>query len=299
MKLITIVSLIFLFLITCQGQQKQYKSDIIHIHGLEFTEELKITQNKKSGDTLRIEGVLKNTTVINGIPCSGEITFTGDWQLSEFILGDEFSMGEYSFPAGTKVGVGIDIHTLKMHYFALRGSKNYVVNMCKFDADQEIKGIVCDSEYPVFFKTDWTFLGCILAQDDTIAGNIFPKETYVRFNNDSTIRCFCLSEPIVQGYQCSSTDYTRRMWMGGGGIVLYPSGKLKYFQPSDEVEIMGVYCKHSSARGGVTLYENGKLKSCTSAIDQTIDGVFCGKRHNLEFDEEGKLTYAEKEKIFD
>jgi hypothetical protein len=60
-----------------------------------------------------------------------------------------------------------------------------------------------------------------------------------------------------------------------------------------------VLCKRSQVRGGIYLYEDGQLKKCTYAIDQTIDGVFCGKNFTLKFDDTGKMTCAEKEKIFD
>jgi len=287
-----------LILVSCHAQSKKYSYENIKIHGYNF-KQLTIFVDKKTGDTLEIEGLMDVRTLIDGVPCEPEVSFTGDWTLSRFTLAEEHTFNGYILPAGTGIELKISIQPLKMHYFALRGSKNYAVNMCNFLADPVIDGVVYDHEYPVFFRKDWIFLGGILAEDDTIAGNIFPTATYVRHDDDGSIHCFCPSDPVVQGYQCSGTDYNRFLWTGGTGIILYPGGNLKYFQPVDEIEIGGVHCRPSASRGGVTLYENGRLKECTSARDQTIDGVFCGKKYNMKFDEHGGLISAEKEKIFD
>jgi hypothetical protein len=110
MRNISIIFLVFLFLLSCHEQTKRYKSDIITINGLEFTDELSITLDKKTGDTIKIEGIPKDPALINGIPCSGDITFTGNWQLYEFTLADEHSFEGHTFPEGTKVGLNVDIH---------------------------------------------------------------------------------------------------------------------------------------------------------------------------------------------
>jgi len=138
----------------------------------------------------------------------------------------------------------------------------------------------------------------ILAEDFEIAGNEFKKETQVIILITNHFKIHCLYNPVVQDYHIKRTNYKKLFFMGSTNFTLYPSGRLRYFQPVDEIEIQGVLCKPSPVRGGVKLYENGKLKECTSAKDQTINGVFCGKNYTVKFNENGKLFYAKKEKIF-
>lgn len=107
------------------------------------------------------------------------------------------------------------------------------------------------------------------------------------FGKKGNFSVYCLYDPIIQGYQCSGTNY--KFWMGGGGIHFYPSGQLKYFIPLDETEVQGVWCRSSSMTWGISLYESGKLKKCSSAKDQTIGGIFYKKKSTLEFDEDGNV----------
>jgi hypothetical protein len=160
-----------------------------------------------------------------------------------------------------------------------------------------IDGVPCLSDEEVIFRPDWTLLAGILSQDYNLGDNVIEAGTFIRFD-DEKICCYCLNHPVIQGYQCAGDNYNKALWTGSTGILLYPSGKLKYFQPYEDLEIQGVLCKKSPARGGVELYENGKLKECTSAADQTIDGVLCEKNYTLHFDENGKLLKAEKLKMF-
>ena len=85
------------------------------------------------------------------------------------------------------------------------------------------------------------------------------------------------------------------MWQGGGGIRFYPSGRLEYFQPVEDVEIQGVFCKSTSLNWGVSLYESGMLKKCTSAIDQIIAGAIYEKKFILILDEEGNVIASYKD----
>ncbi len=138
----------------------------------------------------------------------------------------------------------------------------------------------------------------ILSDKDTIAGNIFKKETQVTFQKKGGFHFYCLYNPVIQGYQCKGTNYKKLFFMGSTGLQLYSSGKLKYFQPVDDIEIQGVFCKPSPVRGGIYLYENGKLKECTSAKEQIIQNEMVEKNFTLKFDEDGTLTYSKNEKIF-
>jgi hypothetical protein len=299
MKSTVILWVIFLISSACSGKGEQHTYSNMTIHQIEFSE-ITFTLDKKTRDTIQTEGVLKNETMIDSLPCEGKVTFSKDWKLKEFTLAKDHEFGSHTFPKGTCVGLNIDVQedigSMSM-YLAVRDVLNRLVNTCKFMSNQPIDGLLCNGEQEVYFTTQWKLLVCILAEEDTVAGNLMQKSTLIRYNNDGTIWCFCLYNPEIQGVICSGTDYTG-FWMGGGGISLYPSGRLKYFQPVNDIEIQGVTCKPSSVRGGIYLFEDGKLKKCTSAKDQIIDGVFIGKNFTLKFDEDGKIIYSKKEKIF-
>lgn len=138
----------------------------------------------------------------------------------------------------------------------------------------------------------------ILAEDFEVAGNWFQKDTKVVIRSDSTFLIHCLYEPTVQGYQIKRTPYRSPFFVGSTNFQLYKSGKLSYFQPTDDVKIDEVWCRPSPARGGVHLYENGRLKECTSARDQVIQGRKVEKNFELKFDENGKLIFAEELNFF-
>lgn len=288
---------------SCWGQRKEYSYTNATFHQIEFSE-ITFTVNDNESDTLQIVGTLKGKTIIDDIPCDGKVTLAHGWKLKKCTLAQDHPFNGNIFPKDTQLEIGLDLNIQRdirsmKYYLAIRGARIQVINRCVFTSNQSINGILCNGGEGVFFKPDWSLLGCILAEDDTIAGNVLPKASFIRFDHDGMICCFCLTDPQIQDYTCSGSDYTHWIWMGGGGIFLYPNGQLKYFQPLDDTEIQGIVCKRSQGRGGVHFYEDGSLKKCISAIDQTIDGIFCEKNATLKFDENGKLTYAVKEKIFD
>ena len=138
----------------------------------------------------------------------------------------------------------------------------------------------------------------ILAEDFEVEGKKFLKETQVIIRNNNDYLIHCLYEPEVQGYKIKKENYKRPFFMGSTNFQLYPDGRLKYFNPAEVVLIQDVWCKPSAIRGGVHLYHNGDLQECTSSREQTIQGVEVEENFCLRFDENGKLIFAEKEKIF-
>ncbi|MEA1899053.1 MAG: hypothetical protein U9N53_15450 [Bacteroidota bacterium] len=159
-----------------------------------------------------------------------------------------------------------------------------------------IDGYPCHKD--VMFSKNWDLKSFILSESDTIAGNVFKKDTKIFIYKSAGFKMYCLYDPVIQTYRCKGTNYKRFMFMGSTALQLYPGGQLKYFQPVKDIEIQGVLCKRSPTWGGIHLYESGKLKECTSAKDQTIDGVFHGKNFILKFDEDGNITYSKKENFF-
>lgn len=291
MKNLIILMAVVLISTSGCGKKKTYTYTDTTFNHIEFTE-ITFTIDKKTLDTLQIEGLLKQKTIINGIPCYGSVNFHRDWELKNFTLADEYTFGENTFPKDTYIGFKIDRSSLKAaNYFVLTSIIYDTVNICRFTSNQLINGLSCDGK-EVIFTVDWNIRACLLSNDDTIAGNVLKKSTLIRFGKDRSFAIYCLYDPIIQGYHCSGTNY--KFWMGGGGIFFYPNGHLRLFKPVDDIEIQGVFCRHKC----IWLYENGKIKRCTSGKDQTIDGVLYKKKFTLKFDEEGNITESYKNKFF-
>ncbi len=294
MRNLAILLAVILISTSSYGKGKKFTYSDTTFNHIEFAE-ITFSIDKKTNDTLQIEGLLKQKAIINGVPCYGNISFHKDWELKNFTLADRHTFGEFIFPKDTYIGLNVDMFSLKRHYMILAGAK--FVNTCKLPPNQLINDFPSDSIEGAIFTTDWNLRELILGDDVTIAGNELKKGTLVVFSKDGSYRVFCLYDPIFQGYQCSGTGY-KGSWNGGGGIRFYPNGQLKYFQPADDIEIQGVWCKPSSTKGGIWFYESGKLKRCTSAKDQTIDGVLHEKKFTLKFDEDGNITESYKDKFF-
>jgi len=288
MKNLIILLAIVLTSTSGYGKERKYTYTDTTFKQIEFVE-ITFTLHKKTKDTLQIEGLLKQMTIIDGVPCYGNISFHKSWELKTFTLADKHTFAELTFPKDTYVGIRIDRFSLEAGYFKTIGGDT--VNTCRFPSTQQINNISCDGA-EVTFTTNWKLRACILGDDDTIAGNEVKKGTLVSFNEDGSFSIFCLYDPIIQGYHCSGTNY--KFWMGGGGIYFYPNGQLYLFKPIDDIEIQGVFCKQAC----IWFYDNGKLKRCTSGKDQTIDGVLYEKKLTLKFDGEGKITESYKDKFF-
>ena len=159
-----------------------------------------------------------------------------------------------------------------------------------------IQGFPCHGK--IILDKDGILKQFRLAEDAEVAGNKFKKNTFIAIRRDKSYHIACPYRPNVQGYEIRRTPYRSPFYIGSTNFQLYPNGRLSYFLPVDDIEIDGVRCRPSATRGGVHLYENGKLKECTSAGEQTIQGKKVYKNYELKFDENGNLTYMEKEKIF-
>ncbi len=288
MKNLTILLAAILISTSSYGKGKKFTYSDTTFNYIEFTE-ITFSLDKKTKDTLQIEGVLKQQTIIDGIPCYGNISFHPDWGLRTFTLAGEFTFGEHLFPKDTYVGISIDWLSLDAGYFKTIGGDT--VNTCKFPSTQLISGLSCDGK-EVTFTTEWNLRACILGDDDTIAGHVLKKGTLVRFSENGGFSVFCLYDPIIQGYHSSGTNY--KFWMGGGGIHFYPNGNIRLFTPVEDIEVQGVYCRSSC----IWFYESGNIKRCTSAKEQMINGKLYDKKLTLKFDEEGNITESYKAKFF-
>ncbi len=91
-----------------------------------------------------------------------------------------------------------------------------------------IDGYPCYKD--VMFSKEWDLTSFILSDDDTIAGNVFKKDTKVFIQkNDAGFKMYCLYDPVIQDYHCKGTNYKRLLFMGSTALQLYPGGQLKYF----------------------------------------------------------------------
>lgn len=293
MKNIIILLVFVLISNVCNGKKRTYTYTDTTFNHIEFSE-IVFTLDMKTKDTLDIEGALKQRTDIEGIPCYGAVSFNKNWDLKYFTLAEDHTFADQTFPKDTYIGLNIERHSLKPHYLlTVAGADS--VNTCKFPSNHSINGIICDSNVELLFSTKWNLRACVLGDDDTIKGNELKKGSLIILRTNGSFLVYCLYDPMIQGHHCSGTSYTHWMWQGGGGIRFYPSGRLDYFIPVEDVEIQGVFCKSTSLNWGVSLYESGMLKKCTSAIDQTIAGVLYEKKFILTFDEEGNVIESYKD----
>jgi len=239
----------------------------------------KVRYRIKYTDTVFVEGVLKQPTIINSYTFHKKVKFTKHGELLTGVLKHPTIINGYTFHK--KV-------TFTKHGELLRGvlNKEYVID-----------GYSCHEE--IFFTKDGELSGSsgfTLSRDDTIAGHVFKKNTRAYFN-EKGFRLYCPNNPVIQGYKCNGTNYKLVFIIGYRTIGLYHSGKLMHFTPKHKIEIDGVMIK-PSARGNVHLYENGKLKKCISAKEQMIGGELVEKNFNLRFDEKGNLIFNRKMIIF-
>ncbi|MBL7113868.1 MAG: hypothetical protein ISS19_18160 [Bacteroidales bacterium] len=135
MKNLAILLVVIIVSTSCFGQKKKYSYSDTTFNHIEFTE-VTFTLGKKTKDTLQIEGLLKQKTIIDGIPCYGNISFTKDWELKNFTLADAHTFGGYTFPKDTYIELNVDIFSLKTHYLVMAGAD--FVNTCKFPSYQLI-----------------------------------------------------------------------------------------------------------------------------------------------------------------
>ncbi len=142
----------------------------------------------------------------------------------------------------------------------------------------------------IVFINDWELKRFILAKDFTVDGIKYPEWTRINYGQKG-ILLFLGRDMIYQGYCCNG-NYEK--WYSTGiHTSLYPNGKLKGFFPCKDITIDNIPCK-SSPFAGVHLYQNGKLKDCTLSKKHVINGTEYKKNTHLSFDENGKLSKANK-----
>ena len=104
-----------------------------------------------------------------------------------------------------------------------------------------------------------------LANDFTIAGNIFPEKTTVFLTEEGTLQQVYLSkDQMIQGYQCTGGNMKE-------ATGFYPSGKLRFFFPHQDTKVGDIMCKGGALKG-IYLYETGDLQKAYAAGDITING---------------------------
>ena len=144
----------------------------------------------------------------------------------------------------------------------------------KLSKDSIINGFPCQSW--VFYSKKGDLVQFELADSFTISGIRFPPSTVIFLDSNGIMyQVYLAQDQIIQSYQCT-----------GGKLKtatgFYPSGKLRFFFPHQDVNIDGVLCKGGSM-SGIWLYESGNLKSAYCAEDIEIEGKTFKKGALIEF----------------
>ncbi len=160
------------------------------------------------------------------------------------------------------------------------------------NAVTQVQGISCRGH--VTYYPNGVIKMCVLASEDTLAGQPLPEGTTVSFDKDGLKEwCFLPHDTEIQGHLCK----------GGGHdfqTVFYPNGKLRVAWLGREEVIQDIpiaeYSFSSDVFGGgagTYFYDNGNLKRAKVATDITVEGRSVTKGQVVVFDENGKLLGVE------
>jgi hypothetical protein len=145
-----------------------------------------------------------------------------------------------------------------------------------------IQGYPCGADW-VQFSKDWELTLCRL-DDKTVINNFgFPKNTWIRPNNDKLI-CAFPNDTVIQGYLCRGSGGPK-----GVQTSLYPNGMLESFFSKGSIKIGDINCK-ADVFNNIFLYDNGLLKECTLSEKQRIKGILYKKGTRIVIDLEGNVT---------
>lgn len=187
------------------------------------------------------------------------------------------SYGQYtSWEYDKKVN---DIDFAKIRYGINRNDTSVIIGFLKNKT--VIQGYPCAADW-VQFNKDWK-LTLFRLNDKTVINNFeFPKNSWIRQNNDKLV-CAFPNDTVIQGYVCRGSG-------GAKGIQtsIYPNGKLESFFTKDNIKIGEINCK-GGIFNNIILYNNGLLKECTLAEDQMIKGISYKKGTRINIDLNGNI----------
>ena len=147
----------------------------------------------------------------------------------------------------------------------------------------EVQGLSC--EVPAQYHPNGQLRSCILARDDTLSGQPFPKGTRLAFTEKGDLwRCYLSKDFEIHGHLCKGES-------DGFRTLFYSVDKLKRIWLARDEVIDGVPCAQYQyrSRNDVTFHENGKLESCELSEDFTIGGHSFKKGDDIKFDDQGNL----------
>ena len=133
-KLISLFFCIIVFILISTNvfsQYTEYKKKIVFDEIL-FKEARFYVNN---GDTIRVQGILKNNAKIHGIPCMKNIIYEPDGKMLVFILSESFEIKGCIMPRGTRVSYGKERTTLL------------------FGRDTEYQGYCCKGNFEKWYST--------------------------------------------------------------------------------------------------------------------------------------------------
>jgi len=208
----SIILLLFYFFTlvnTAWGQYSKWEKNA-NYHGIEFK---KIRYRKDGKESLFVNGILKQKTVIDGYPCHKNVTLTKDGRLKFFILAEDFEVAGNLFKKETQVIIRSNddflIYTLykpvvkgyhikKTNYKKLffMGSTNfqlYPKGELKFfqpAEDIEIEGIRCKPSAVrggIHLYENGRLKECTSAKDQVIQGKQVGKNFNLKFNQEGNL----------------------------------------------------------------------------------------------------------------
>lgn len=167
----------------------------------------------------------------------------------------------------------------KIRYGINRNDTSVIIGFLKNKT--VIQGYPCAADW-VQFNKDWKLTLFRLDEKTVINNFAFPKNSWIRPNNDKLV-CAFPNDTMIQGYVCRGSG-------GSKGIQtsIYPNGKLASFFTKNNCKIGEINCK-GGVFHNIILYDNGLLQECTLSEDQIIKGISYKKGTRIHIDLNGNI----------
>lgn len=136
----------------------------------------------------------------------------------------------------------------------------------------------------VHFTKDWRIKLLRLSENSIINNYSYPKDTWIKFDDEHNVICVFPRNTNVQGYLCKGDGNVK-----GISTSFYKNGRLHSFYSENDVLIGEVFCLGGMLHN-IELFDNGALKECTIARDKEIHGILYNKYTRVSFDENGNIV---------
>ncbi len=206
---VVLLTALCIYFISCNSQKHTAWQQDVKINKLDF-KKIRYNTGKDGKDTLEVECVLKNNSVIDGFPCSTEnVTLSKDWKLKSFVLGDDFVMSGNTIPKGTFIrvykdrllcmfpeDVTIQSYRCRGDYDKM-GTEGYQASLYTSGRlryfypvdDVMIDNVFCKSSpfAGVRLYENGKLKKCKLSKDQTISGVKYKRNTNLNFDENGNV----------------------------------------------------------------------------------------------------------------